>query len=97
MRLLLLAFLVCLPSLANAQFRIEYPVVCDSTEKVIKSLEGNFKEKLTWTGKHVNDNSVYSLWVEEKTETWTLLKMTPEFSCILGVGTDAKLILGTSI
>ena len=97
MRLLLLAFLFCSSSLVNAQFQYDYPLLCDSTEKIIKSLVDNFKETLTWGGKHNSDNSVYSLWVNENTGSWTLLKMSPETSCILGTGTDSKITLGTAI
>ena len=68
MRSLLLAFLVCSPSLVNAQFRYDYPIVCDDTQKVISVLEKEFEEKLSWKGLHVNDKSVYSLWINEKTQ-----------------------------
>lgn len=97
MRMLLLAFLVCSYSPANAQFRYDYPIVCDTTQSIIKSLAENWKEALTWTGKHVNDNSVYSLWINEKTSGWTLLKMTPETSCILGTGEGSTSFLGNAI
>lgn len=97
MRLLLLAFLFCSSSLVNAQFQYDYPLLCDSTEKIIKSLVDNYKETLSWGGKHISDNSVYSLWINEKTGSWTLLKMTPETSCILGVGLESKLQLGNPI
>jgi len=98
MRTLALAFLFCLASpIANAQFRYEYPVICDSTQKLIESLTVNFKEKLSWTGKHVEDKSRYSLWVNEKTGSWTLLKMNPEIACILGVGDESKIMLGEGV
>ena len=97
MRSLLLAFLVCLPSLANAQFRYDYPIVCDDTQKVIKVLEKEFKEQLSWRGSHASDNSKYSLWINEKEKSWTLLKTTPAVTCILGVGTESKITLGTPI
>ena len=95
MRMTILAFLVCLPSLANAQFQYDYPLLCDSTANIVKSLGENWKETLTWTGKHTNDKSVYSLWTNEKEGSWTLLKMTSEVSCILGTGSDSKVNLGT--
>ena len=97
MRMLILAFLVCLPSLANAQFRYDYPIVCDDTQKVISVLEKEFEEKLSWKGLHVNDKSVYSLWINEKTQNWTLLKMTPATTCILGTGSDSVSTFGTPI
>ena len=94
---ILLVLLVCMSNAATAQFRYDYPLLCDSTEKIIKSLGENYKETLTWSGKHSSDNSAYSLWINEKEGSWTLLKMTPETSCILGVGTESKIKLGTSI
>ena len=106
MRMLLLAFLVCLSSSANAQsndtpkegpFRYDYPLVCDNTAKIIQSLGDNWKETLTWSGKHIDDLSIYSLWTNEKNGSWTLLKMTSAVSCILGTGSDSKITLGTSI
>ena len=92
-----LILLVYLPGLVNAQFQYDYPLLCDSTEKIIKSLGNNWKETLIWGGKHISDNSVYSLWTNEKEGTWTLLKMTSEVSCILGTGTDSKIKLGAPI
>ena len=95
--LLILAFLVYLPTVARAQFRYDYPIVCDNTQKVIKVLEEDFKEQLTWKGSHVNDNSKYSLWINEKTRSWTLLKMTPETTCILGVGDESSSLFGITV
>jgi|688.fasta_scaffold566635_2 hypothetical protein len=95
--LLTLAFFICLPRIVNAQFRYDYPIVCDNTQKVIKVLEEDFKEQLSWKGSHASDNSKYSLWVNEKTRSWTLLKMTPEFTCILGVGDESNSLFGIAI
>ena len=94
---LTLAFFVCLPTAANAQFRYDYPIVCDNTQKVIKVLEEDFKEQLSWKGSHTSDNSKYSLWINEKTRSWTLLKMTPETTCILGVGDESNSLFGTTV
>ena len=90
MRNFAVAFLFCLSSIANAQFRYDYPTLCDNTQKIIEGLRKNYNEKLTWTGNHVNDNSVYSLWVNPKDNSWTLLKMNKEYACILGVGDSSK-------
>jgi hypothetical protein len=35
--------------------------------------------------------------INEKEGSWTLLKMTPSTTCILGVGTESKITLGTPI
>ena len=72
---------------AHAWFRYEYPILCDKTEEIIKSLKG-FKEELKWQGKDLEDKSMYSLWISES-GGWTLLKMNPEVSCVLGVGEES--------
>ena len=99
MRVFTVAFLLCLTSsIANAQaFTSRKPVVCDETKKVIKILTESFNEKPIWTAKDAQDDTRYSLFVNQKTGAWTLLQMTPEVSCILGVGEESKLILGDSI
>ncbi len=96
MRTLALAFLFCLTSsIANAQaFESRKPVICDNTQKIIKSLIENYNEKPIWTAKDARDETRYSLFVNNKTGTWTLLQMTSEVACILGIGDDSKLILG---
>ena len=97
MRTAALVFLFCLSNLANAQFRYEYPLICDETPKVLQALSEKYQEKINWTGNHLEDKSVYSLWVNEKTGSWTLLKMNVQFACILGVGENSKLSPGDSI
>lgn len=96
--IVVVAFLLGLTSsIANAQFRYDYPIVCDNTKKIIESLTTNFKEKLSWTGKHIEDNSRYSLWINEKTGSWTLLKMNPEVACILGVGEESTIMINDGV
>lgn len=92
-RTVIAAFLFCLTSsIAYAQFRYDYAILCDSTQIMIESLRKDYQEKLSWTGDHVNDNSIYSLWVNPKDNSWTLLKSNKEFACILGVGAESKFI-----
>ncbi len=92
------AFLLSLTSsIANAQsFQADKPVICDDTQKIITSLTETFKEVPIWTAKDGSTSSRYSLFVNEKTGAWTMLQMTPEVSCILGVGEESK-IIGTSV
>ena len=77
MRTLALAFLFCSSSVANAQFQYDYTIFCDNTQKLIETISTKYKEKISWAGTHVNDESKYSLWVNEQTGSWTLLKMNP--------------------
>lgn len=92
MRITIMAFLFCLTStIANAEaFVARKPIVCDETKKVIKSLTETFNEKPIWSGKDSQDESRYSLFVNQKTGAWTLVQMTPEYSCVLGVGEESK-------
>ena len=93
MRTLALAFLFCSSSVANAQFQYDYPIFCDNTRNLIESIMTEYKEKISWTGNHINDQSKYSLWVNERTGSWTLLKMNSEVACILGVVEDSQLFV----
>ncbi len=99
MRYIAVAFLFCLSSsIANAQaFQSEKPVICDKTKNVIEFLTSRYNEKPIWTGKDARDETRYSLFVNSKTGSWTLLQMTPEYACLLGIGDNSKLILGASL
>lgn len=97
MKILLLAVLMTVCVSTNAKFIIEYPVVCVDTAAIIKTLEKDFEETLTWSGEHDSDKSVYSLWTNTKNGAWTLLKMTPETSCVLGGGAKSIIRLGDPV
>ncbi len=91
------AFLLGLTSsIANAQaFQATKPIICDETQKVIKSLTENYKEKPIWLA--TGEGTKFSLLVNKETGSWTLLQFTAEVACILGVGKDSELIFGDSI
>lgn len=92
----LLLSLALFASSVNAQFAYNYEIPCDNSEKIIATLKDlKYSEKLTWTGNHLEDQSVYSLWTNSSTGTWTLLKMSKtNISCVLGVGKDSLVTLG---
>ena len=96
---ILLMTLALVSTSALAQFVYNYEIPCAETNQIIESLKSaKYTEKLTWTGNDISDKSMYSLWVNATTNTWTLLKMSEaRVSCVLGAGTDSKLILGESI
>ena len=75
-------------------FRYELPTVCDDTVSILRELAQDYKEVLVWGGEHANDNSRYALFENAKTGSWTLLKMTPKVSCIIGVGQRSEFTLG---
>jgi len=86
---------VCLITAAQAEpIRYELPAVCDDTVNILRELAQDNKEVLVWGGEHANDNSRLALFENARTGTWTLLKMTPKISCIIGVGKKSEFMLG---
>lgn len=98
MRAIAMAFLFCINStIANAEsFQATKPVLCDDAKKVLDSISKDYNERLTFVAKDAGDKSRYILLSNEKTGSWTLIQMTAQVACILGVGEDFRLILGTS-
>lgn len=96
---IVVAFLFCLiSSIVNAQaFESQKPVLCDNTQKLISALGEHWKEVPIWTAKDASNDSRYSLFVNQKTGSWTLLQLTPTIACIIGVGDGSKFFLGTAI
>lgn len=93
MKKLSVAFLFCLTStIANAQnnsnfTQIPKPVVCGPTELIFKTLiNSEINEQPVWTGKNEDDRSDYALFVNPKTNTFTIVQFAKEWACILGTG-----------
>lgn len=95
----IVACLLCLTStVANAQaFQTNKPVICDDSKKIIEALGERWGERLVWLSNDAQDLSKFGLFVNQKTNTWTILQFTAEVACIVGVGKDSQFILGTSI
>lgn len=98
MRILALAFLFCLYSVANAQqFQLRKVMICDRKEVVFETLVNQFQEVPQWTGKDVKDGTTYVLTSNPKDGSWTLVQMDKDVACVMGLGTDTKLFLGNPI
>lgn len=97
MKLLLLAVLMTVCAPIHARFILQYPIRCTDTKTLMAQIEKEFEETLSWNGVHADDASVYSLWTNVKTGAWTLLKMTPINSCVLGVGDASTIRLGDPV
>ena len=67
---------------------IQKPVECDDTEILFRGLIGsNYKEKPIWMGIESGSTlSKYSLFVNEKTMSWTLIQFDEKIACVLGTG-----------
>lgn len=66
---------------------------CYNTKELFKSLREKFKELPLLTGKADDDaNSTMSLWLNPVDNDWTIIATTKDLSCVVGTGTDMKLI-----
>lgn len=66
---------------------IKKPVVCDSTDIILKALIGeNYQEKPVWLGASNEKLVNYSLWVNASTKTWTIVQFNNDIACIIGTG-----------
>jgi hypothetical protein len=94
MRTVIAAFLFCLTSsIAYAQaFESSKPVLCDNVQSIIRGLTENYNEKPVWTARNPVDDTRYALFVNAKEGSWTLLQMTTEIACIIGVGQESKFL-----
>ena len=85
--------LLLISNIASAQsFGSTIEVGCEKTDKLMEAIQSSdYKEKMHWGGQMPSDQSVFSLWVNESTKTWTLLKSSINgYSCIMGAGTESK-------
>ena len=79
-------------NIASAQsFGTAIEVGCEKTDKLMEAIQSSeYKEKMRWVGQMPSDKSVFSLWVNDSTKSWTLLKSSISgYSCILGAGTES--------
>ena len=74
---------------------------CYNTQELFKSLRENHKELPLLTGKTDDEaNSTMSIWLNPFENDWTIVATKKDLSCVVGTGTDMKIIptrKGTSI
>jgi len=93
MRMYALAFLFCLSSsIANAQstVQLDKPVTCSTLKAVVEQLSGIYGEEPHWTG--LGHGSKYMMFVNPKTQAWTLVEYTDTIACIIGTGERSTLL-----
>lgn len=78
---------------------IELP--CYNTQELFKSLREKFKELPILSGKADDEaGSTMSVWLNPIDNDWTIIATKKDISCVVGLGTDMKIIptrKGTSI
>jgi hypothetical protein len=66
---------------------------CYNTKEIFKSLREKYKELPFMTGKAEDEaNSVVSIWLDPINNNWTILATKKDLTCVVGVGTDMKII-----
>ena len=80
---------------------IETELPCYNTKELFKSLREKYKEMPLLTGKATDEaRSTLSVWMNPTEKNWTIVATTQDISCVVGMGTDIKLInykTGTAI
>ena len=83
--------LVLTAALAHAEpRRLNKPVVCDSTEKVFRTMVEEFGETPQWRGSTPEQGTSTVLTVNPKTGAWTLIEYTAVMACVIGVGENSS-------
>jgi hypothetical protein len=98
MRQSALAFLFCLYSVANAQsiVQLNKPVVCGTFSMIVEQITKTYGEEPQWNGSGAETK--FTMLVNPKTQTWTLIEYTNTMACIIGTGEQSTLLrFGISI
>ena len=73
--------------------RIESTIPCFDTKTLFKSLRETYKESPIIMGNTEDDaKSTMSLWMHPVKNSWTIVSTKEKISCVIGVGTDFKLV-----
>ena len=81
-----LTSLLCLTVVAQPM-TTKKEVYCDNTDKLLLILQnGDFEELPIWFGKGDGKAPNYSLLVNQKTKSWTMIQFNNELACVIGTG-----------
>jgi hypothetical protein len=87
--ILAILFTVTLDAAAETR-RLNKPVVCESTEKVFRTMVEEFGETPQWRGSTSQQGTSTVLTVNAKTGAWTLIEYTSVMACVIGVGEQSS-------
>lgn len=81
--------LLFLPAVVVAQqqqgpVKVDKPVLCADTEKVIPEVYKQYREVPLW-GSKLEDSKI-ALFVNSETKTWTLIQWTDAVACVIDAG-----------
>jgi hypothetical protein len=91
-----LSLLVAVTVMAEPR-TLRKPVVCDDTERVLRTMTEEFGETPQWQGATSEQGTRTVLTVNAKTGSWTLIEYTAVTACVIGVGENSSSRWGTLI
>jgi hypothetical protein len=69
------------------------PVLCADRDRIIRELTGSkYQEMPVWLGMENTTGDRYSLFVNDKNGSWTLLQFDDKIACVIGAGTRSRAI-----
>ena len=86
MRILALALVLTVTTVAAEPFRSNKPVVCEQRDLVLAQLAEKYEEKPVWMGKDLKNGNIYILTANNKEGSWTYIETNGEIACVLGAG-----------
>jgi hypothetical protein len=96
MKYLLIAVSLGITNISYSQEIVEAISVdlpCYNTKELFKSLREKYKELPIVTGTAGDQaESTISIWMDPIEKSWTIVTTKKELSCIVGLGTDIKLL-----
>jgi len=82
---------LALVSISSSSEVFKKDIVCDSKEYIFKTLTGEDYEELpVWTGN--DEKSMYAMFANSKTGTWSLVQFNKDTACILGTGEKHRFV-----
>jgi len=82
--------LMLIPALVSSQQPhqtaiVDKKVICGEFDKLIEKIS-EYREEPVWIGADQSSDTRYTLMINEKTGSWTILQYTHDVGCILGAG-----------
>ena len=73
------------------------PVVCDDTERVLRTMTEEFGETPQWRGATSEQGTSTVLTVNTRTGSWTLIEFNTVTACVIGVGENSSSAWGVPV
>jgi len=99
-KLFIFSCLILLTTNLTAQSVVHKPVICDEKEKVIAGITNDqIRERPVWAGagKEGNSSSVFVVFINEQSGSWTIAQFIENWGCIVAFGNQFSLSISELI